>query len=189
MLGAENVWTWLVAHVQALLPEDWRSTAGELFRETMHSASRFAGSNGLKPDQLLEEGIDLGRRKLTGVATKEHAEAEKNYAEAARAFTDQEDKRIETELNRRTFASQIQKREAEARRATADAELAEIQVAKARLELFKEAANIDLLENLENIGIQLHWDGKGKLTFFPKSNEPAILPPTLNQSKSERPDG
>jgi hypothetical protein len=58
---------------------------------------------------LLEEGVELGRRKVTGLASQEHAVAEKNYADAAKAFTESEDKKIESELKRRSLKVDVKK--------------------------------------------------------------------------------
>jgi hypothetical protein len=171
MLGAENVWTWLVARVQTMLPDDWSRSAGELFREGTQAISQFAVDNGLTPDELLNEGIDLGRRKLTGIATKEHAESERNYAEAAKAFVEGEDRKIETELKRRAFESDVRKREADARGAEADADLKEIKVLDARYELIRK---------LEASGLMLHRGEEGNLTIFPKpEGSPRLIPKDL----------
>jgi hypothetical protein len=154
--------------VQALLPEDWTGTAGEAFREGTQAISQFASENGLMPGTLAEQGIDLAGRKITGLATKEHAEAEKNYAEANKAFTETEDRKIETELKRRTLESDIRKREAEARAAEADEDLKVIQVLDARFELIKK---------LEINGMLLHRHDEGNLTIFSKPpGSPSLLP-------------
>ena len=76
------------------------------------------------PDDLLEEG----RRKITGLATKEHAEAEK-------AFTETEDQKIDIELKQRALQSDLRKREADAILANTEADLKEVQVLDARFVL------------------------------------------------------
>lgn len=176
MLGAENVWTWLVAHVQAILPGDWRGKAGELYREGLQAVSQSGANKGLLPESLGEAVLDLGGHKLAGLANREHAEAEKNYAEATKAFSDTEDKKIETELKRRSLESDLRKREAEARKAVADADLAEFQVLRAKLELFKEVGGeFDLQGKLKSADILLYRNDKGNLTFFPKPNDSASV--------------
>ena len=173
MLGAEDVWTWVVAHIRALLPDDWAGTAGELFREGTQAISQFASENDLLPDTLAEKGIDLAGRKIKGLATQEDAAAQKNYAEAAKAFTEEEDRKIAIELNRRALESDVQKREAdaqkakaEARKASADADLTEIQVMDARFELIRK---------LEGAGMMLHKDDNGNLAIYLKTTDSAFL--------------
>lgn len=166
MFGPDDLWIWLVAHVQVLLPEDWLGAAGELFREGTQVISQLAVTNGVMPEDLLEEGLDLGRRKLTGVATKEHAEAEKNYAEAAKAFTEVEDQKIETELKKKVLEFDVQKRQAEARTARANAEIAEIKAVKARIVLEKK---------LREAGVSLYRDQQGNLVISPNVKDVCSL--------------
>jgi hypothetical protein len=187
MFGGENAWSWIVAHVLALLPEDWRSSAGEAFRESTQAVSQFAQANGLMAENLLEEGIELGRRKVTGLASKEHAEAERNYAQATKVFTEIEDQKIETALKTRALESDVQKREADARAAVAAADLAEIQVFRAKVELFKEfGPELDLLNRtLEENGMLLHRNEKGNLIIFPRPKVTARLLDTNPESEQE----
>jgi len=70
-----------------------------------------------------------------------------------------EDRKIETELKRRAFESDVRKREADARGAEADADLKEIKVLDARYELIRK---------LEASGLMLHRGEEGNLTIFPK---------------------
>ena len=169
MLGADQVWTWLVAHVRALLPDDWQGAAGEAFREGTQAVSQFAAANGLTPENLFEGSIELGRRKLTGVASKEHAEAQKNYAEAVKAFGETEDLKIETALKLRVFESDVIKREAEARAAKAAADIAETEAIDKR---------IDLIKKLKDNGMGLDRDEKGNLIIFPIPKDTVILLPS-----------
>jgi len=81
----------LVALVHAMLPNDWFSKAGETFRNTSEAISTFADEHHVQPKELLDEGVELGRRKLEGLANKEYAEAVKSFAEA-------EHTKLQTEL-------------------------------------------------------------------------------------------
>lgn len=108
MSSDKSVFTRLIARVTALLPEGWQGQAGRLFRKGTQAVSTFAEENRVLPRDLAHDGIELGRRKLTGLASQEHAAAEKNYAEAAVAFTESEDKKIEIELKKRSLESEVE---------------------------------------------------------------------------------
>lgn len=173
---AEGVFvTTIVARIRALLPRDWRGTAGGRFKDTARAISEYAEEHHVRPQDLLNEGLNLGRRKLTGLATQEHSAAEKNYAEAAKAFCEIEDRKIETELKRRSLESRAKKEEADARKSLADARLTEIQA---------YTAELDLLKKLEEIGVVLRCDQNGDLTALPLPVGLSVLavrtPPTLS---------
>jgi hypothetical protein len=59
-------------------------------------------------------------------------------ADAAKSFAEREDKQIDAELKRRALESDISKRQADARKANAEADLAEINVAQALYEFQKK---------------------------------------------------
>jgi hypothetical protein len=63
----------LIARVRARLAKDWFGEAGERFRKTTETVSNFAKEHRVRPKDLLEEGVDLTRRKITGLANKEFA--------------------------------------------------------------------------------------------------------------------
>src|ERR1035437_2977527 len=125
----------LVARIRALLPEDWRGKAGEHFRETLESVSEFAEEHNVRPRDLAGEGVELGRRKLQGLANKELASATKDFADA-------EQTKIETELKRRSLESRVRKEEAETR-------IAEAKALDAEVELFAK---------MEKIGVVFRYD-------------------------------
>src|SRR4051794_3005333 len=110
-MSDEPVVTRLVSLVRALFPEDWQDHAGKSFRAGTLAISEFAGEHSLRPADVLNEGVELARNKLTGLAIQEHAAAQKNYAEAAKAFTDSEDKKIETELKRRSIETELDRKQ------------------------------------------------------------------------------
>jgi len=148
----------IVARIQALLPRDWKGNAGARFRKTLHAISDYATDHRVLPQDLLDDALDLGRRKVTGLASSEHSVSEKNYAEAAKAFSEVEDRKIDTELKRRSLESRAKKEEAEARKSLADARLTEIQAYSAELELLKK---------LQDLGVALRSDENGNLTVLP----------------------
>jgi hypothetical protein len=138
----------VVARVRALLPLDWVSKAGDRFRRTTQAISDFAQAHQIRPEDVLNEGVELGRNKIEGLANKEFAEATKNFAEA-------EQKKIETELQRRSLESKVRREEAEAR-------VAEIKVVDAEIELLKK---------LRDLAVVLHRDDNGNLTVLPASGD------------------
>jgi len=168
MSSDEGIVARLIACVKALLPEDWRGRAGRQFRAGTQAISDFAEENRVRPQDLLEDGIELGRRKLTGLASQEHAAAEKNYAEAAKAFTESEDKKIETELKKRSLEIEISQKDAEARKANAEASLAETKALEAQF---------DLLRKLTEAGMVLRRDERGNLTLLSKPEDSDFLLP------------
>lgn len=162
-----GVLTRIVAVVRAMLPEDWRGRAGGVFRGTTEAISRFAEEHNVTPEEVVGDAVDLGRRKLEGLANKEYADALKSFAEA-------EHTKLETELRRRSSESKVRQDEAAAR-------LAELKVL---------AEEIELLKRLAEGGVVLRRDGKGNLTVLPlpmhcdlgelqerwRSEPPKILP-------------
>ena len=134
----------LVARIRALLPEDWRGKAGEHFRETLESVSEFAEEHNVRPRDLAGEGVELGRRKLQGLANKELASATKDFADA-------EQTKIETELKRRSLESRVRKEEAETR-------IAEAKALDAEVELFAK---------MEKIGVVFRYDENGTAFVLP----------------------
>ena len=184
MPNDENVLARFIARVKALLPEDWEGQAGKRFRAVIRASSNFTEQNQVRPQDLLKDGIELGLRKLTGLASQEIATAEKNYAEAAKAFTESEDKKIETKLKERSLEIDVSKREAEAQIAHADArkryaeaDLAETKALEAKLELLKR---------LDEAGMVLRADERGNVTILSKSKDFNRLPSPSGTEKESR---
>jgi hypothetical protein len=161
MSSDQDVLARLIAHVKALLPSDWAGRAGQQFRSTMAKISRFASERELRPQDLVDQGISLGRKKIQGVASLEHSTSEKNYAEAARGFAEAEEKKLTAELKRRALESQLTEAEATARRAIAEARLAEAKALDAEIELMKK---------LSDAGIILQTDDRGDIIVVRKPN-------------------
>jgi hypothetical protein len=132
----------LVAIVRAITPHDWSGRAGKRFRQMTRSISDFTAENDLELEDVLEETVSLGRRKLQGLANKEFATAVKDFADA-------EHKTIETQLQRRAFTSKLRQEEAQASKLEAEARLANFKVVDAEL---------DLLRKLQQIGVTLRTD-------------------------------
>jgi hypothetical protein len=167
MPKGDGVLTRIVALVRAMLPEDWRARAGGSFRGTTEAVSRFAEEHNVTPKEVLSDAVDLGRRKLEGLANKE-------YADAFKAFAEGEQTKLETELQRRSSQSRVRQEEATAR-------LAELKVVDAEIELLKK---------LQENRVILHRDENGNLTALPlppgcdfheleerwRSNPPALMP-------------
>jgi uncharacterized protein YciI len=151
MPSHEGVITRLIARLKALLPNDWKGRPGERFQKATQAISDFAEEHHITPNELLDEGVELGRRKIEGAASHEYAQALKNFAEAEKIKT-------EAELQRRSMETEVSRRAAEARRAHAEAHLAELTALQAELEL---------LQKLKSIGVVLHRDVNGNLTALP----------------------
>jgi threonyl-tRNA synthetase len=115
--------------------------------------SEYTERHELRPTDVLGEAIELGRRKVEGVAFKE-------YATVVKEFADAEQRRIDTELQRRTIGSRIRKEEAEAR-------AAELTVLEKELELLKK---------LNETGVTIRRDESGNLTVLP-------LPPNCDLTR------
>jgi hypothetical protein len=178
----EGIVTRLVARIKALLPADWLGRAGEEFRDGTQAISEFAEKNRLLPEDILHDGVDLGRRKIEGLATHEHAGAQKNYAEAEKTFQETEEKKIDIELKKRSFEMDISQKEAnvaktheETRKLRAEADLAELIALKALIELQK---------TLADAGVAIHRDERGNFTVMP-----AVTTKFLPVSDQERADG
>jgi hypothetical protein len=174
--------TRIIARIKALLADDWKSRAGAKFRDTTQSISDFAEEHHITPGELLSDGVDLGRRKLEGLASHEYAEALKNFAE-------EEKIRTEAELQRRSMEAELRKRNAEAKKTEAEARLAEINTIH---------AEIELLQKLNDIRVVLHRDSYGNLTALPVPPEVDLLQildqkqiaaPPLQKGVSEEEDG
>lgn len=86
------------AKVQALLPEQWRGEAGERFRNTLAGVSDYSKKN-IRVTERLEEAPDI----LWDTLKQKSSQALLNAAE-------EEQKRIETELARRTLSAKTRKR-------------------------------------------------------------------------------
>jgi hypothetical protein len=65
--SSESLISRLIARVEALTPQDWRGKAGARFRRTTEAISDFAEEHHVTPREVLDEGVELGRRKLEGV--------------------------------------------------------------------------------------------------------------------------
>jgi hypothetical protein len=138
-----EVLTRLTARARALRESDWRGRAGQRFRKILDRLSAFAEQHDVRPKDLANEGIELGRRALQGRANKDLAAAVKDFAEA-------EQKKIDVELKRRSLESQVRKEEAEAR-------LSELRVLDAELELLKKLKAADVV---------IRRDAEGNLTVL-----------------------
>jgi hypothetical protein len=113
--------------------------------------SEFAEEHRVTPRDVLDEGIELGRRKLQGLANHEFSEGAKNFADA-------ENIKIDSELQLRSLESDVRKRDADARKASAEARIAELKVVSAEL---------DLLKQLHDADVVLRKDSDGNLTILP----------------------
>jgi hypothetical protein len=149
----------LVARITAISLKDWRGKAGDRFRSTTQAMSDFAEEHRVSPRNVLDEGIELGRRKLHGLADQELAEGAKNFADA-------ENIKIDSKLRLRSLESDVRKRDADARKANAEARIAELKVVSAELALLKQLHDADVV---------LRKDSSGNLTILPSEEGVNLL--------------
>jgi cytoskeletal protein CcmA (bactofilin family) len=171
----KRILTHAVARIRALLPTDWTGQAGERFRKTTQAISDFAEDHNITPQEVLDGGVELGRRKLEGLASHEYAGALKNFADAEKI-------RTETELQRRAMEADLKRRDADARKSMAEAHVAEISVVQAELTLLKQ---------LKEAGLVLHRDANGNLTALsaPPSFDLTLLASRSGIEEKPYPDG
>ncbi len=151
MSSPEGVITRLIARVRALFAEEWRGPSGQHILETITTISDFTDEHHLRPKDVLGEGVELGRRKLEGLANHEFSQATKNFADAEKT-------KIENELQRRVLESDVARKEAKSRKAGAEARIEEIKALEAEMEF---------MEKLQRAGVLLHKDPAGNLTILP----------------------
>ena len=132
--------TGLVARFRARLRSAWDGPAGKRFRGGLQGLEEFARENRIMPEDVVEDGLNLGRRKLQGLASKEYASAEKNLGEAAKAAAEAQLNRIQGARTELTMGADVLKASAEAIKARADADLALTKAIEARFELERKLA-------------------------------------------------
>ena len=141
-MSRPNIVSKLIARVRGLSEADWAGMPGARIRQTFKAVSDFAKRHGVSA--AVEDGVQLGRNKITGLANKE-------FADSLKAFSEAELKNIEAETLRRSLHSRVRKEEADAR-------MAEIQVVNAEL---------DLRKKLKDMNVALSEDDAGNLTVIP----------------------
>ena len=131
--------------VLALLPEQWRGEAGLRFRTTVNAVSEFTKEH-IRPSERIQEAPDVlwdtirERSSRTGV----------NLA-------DEEQKRIASELARRTLEDKVRQEKATADRLEAEANIAKIQ---------QQQAMLEYIERLKKVGVVPVWDKEGPMMFI-----------------------
>jgi hypothetical protein len=146
------LWARIRARIRALWSQDWIGSAGERFRETTHAINEFAKESSVRRNEIFEAGVELGWRNLQGVATVEYAHAVEEFAAAENA-------KIEAELHRRSVESRVRKEIAEAQKSEAEASIARIREAEARIALFKK---------LNELGVALEFRSDGTMVVQKK---------------------
>jgi hypothetical protein len=144
-----SVFTRLVARVKALRPKDWLGLAGKRFRAGTQKLSEFAEEHHLRLGEVMDEGVELARIKVTGLASQEHAAAEKSYAEA-------DDKKIDTELKSRSIEIELERKQAEVQKTLAETEKNYAEAAKA----FSESEDKKIDSELKRRSIEIDLELK-----------------------------
>ncbi len=122
MSDREGLLTRLRTRLTPQLLEDWGGKAGQRWRAGIARLRSYGSKHQF--GQKLDAVLELAWRKTEGVASIEHAQAQKAYAEV-------EILKLEAELRRRTMDSNVIKAEAEA-------DLANIAAFSARFDLHKK---------------------------------------------------
>lgn len=113
----------------------------------MRTMSRFARQQHLTPSEVTEDVVVLARRKIEGAASREHAEALKNYAS-------EEAQRIDILLKERTLETRIRQEAATAAKLESEARLARIK---------ESDALVELLRKVHELGVTLRIDGENNI--------------------------
>lgn len=130
--------------VRALLLEHWKGQAGQRFRETVNTVSEFTKEH-VKPGERLKEAPDM----LWDTLKEKSSRTGVNLA-------DEEQKRIASELARRTLEDKARQESAIADRLETEARMAKIQEQQTRL---------DFVEKLRKINVVPVWDARGSMIF------------------------
>jgi len=180
---------WTIAKVRGLLPMDWIGSAGKQLRSEVTEISAFARRHNATPRELADEAAILGRRKLEGLASREHAEALKKYEEAEKL-------RIEIEIANRTKDFSVRQVQAETEKMEADAEIARINAIQARLNLIKELQSLNVVLDMDEehgvINVATAREGfpwNELLKSMGQSPQSAIGAPLPDQREDKKTDG
>lgn len=123
----------------------WLREAGTRFRRFLRQTAEVMSSEANRVDLGPSALAELFSQKIHGVASKELAEAVKNFNEAKRTG-------IGVELDLRLMESKVKTAEAESR-------LAEVSAVKAEAEL---------IVTLRQLGLEMRVDDSGLLTVLPR---------------------
>ena len=159
---------WLVAKSRAILKEQWQGSAGERFRRAIRAIARFDRHN-------IQTGEHLKALPKVGLFRKLQVYSSQVLNRAA----DTELKKIQAELALQTTASEIRtpranadRAELESRKSKLEESLLRIQARKSRVEerllLTQEKdAMLTLLLKLRDANVVVAESGDGKVMFMP----------------------
>lgn len=136
-----------VARIRALAPEDWSRVPGRLFRRSADTIVKYNREH-VHIEKKLDDAPDLAWKAVEGAALQKHAAATLQYAQ-------EENQKIETELQRRVLDAKVRQEHATADKLEAEARIAQIREVEARLELAKK---------LSDAGVTLVAASDGSLT-------------------------
>lgn len=143
----------LLVRVHPLERRDWFGRSGQFFRNAFHRASAAVKQTmedaGVHPRDVPTRAVELAVDKLEGAAQKDKAAAVRDFSEA-------EELKIKAEYQKRSMNSRLRKEEAEA-------ELAEIAV---------EAARVELFLRLKAAGVSIVPDAHGNYKALSASSDP-----------------
>jgi hypothetical protein len=158
----EQVVLWLKARVRALFPSDWSGSAGERFRATLRTIAEY-NKEYIRPVERVKEAPELGWKRLEGEAHEKRANAVLSYAQ-------EEGEKIKNEVARRTMDDQVRISRANADKCEAEARLAQLNEATARIEF---------IERCRKMGVTPHWENNEQINVLP-------VPPNFDWGGLER---
>jgi hypothetical protein len=144
MLELSDLLKRVKARVIAWLPDQWRGDAGALFRDGLGAISEYS-KNSVRIQERLQEAPNV----IWETLKVKSSQALLNAAEV-------EQRRIETELARRTATAKARQEEATADKLEAEAEISKFQVFEARL---------TFIEKLRKLNVVPVWDEEGNMRF------------------------
>ena len=145
MLDKPGVFRLMRAKVRALFSEHWRGEAGAQVRETVDKITDYTKQR-IRLGERLEEAPNV----LWNTAKIKSSEALVNAAE-------EEEKRIASELARRTLPDKVRQEKATADRLETDARISKIK---------EMEEGLSFVEKLRGLGVVPVWDSRGTMLFL-----------------------
>jgi hypothetical protein len=141
MPSGEGVLNRIKARIRALTPGDWLGKAGESFRRTLDAINTFSREH-VRLEDRIKDTPDLLWNAAQGAANEKLAKAQLAFAEG-------EDKRIESELRRRTLVAKVRQELASASNLESQARIQQIKEVDAIVDLYLKlrSANVMLCKD------------------------------------------
>ena len=181
MTEAGKLKSWIRANIEALISSEWLGRAGEWFRTTVEVVEEFNETH-LRLEEKIDEAPDVAWKSLK----IKSSQTDLNLAQV-------EERKIAAELARRTLTAKTRQEEAAA-------EMAEINVMKAKVELLKTLKEQNVVFTIDSSGTFVFrpappgydWDGLTTFTLTVDNVQSIVKEPMLEfvtktQPTSEEP--